>query len=207
MHYFIDGYNLLFYQFSQFSTLERARAELILELNEISLLLKCEITVIFDAGGQTQESSTFQKADHINIIYTGAHQTADEYLSHWAQTRLKKDKANYTVVSNDKAVVRQMRCCGLKTLSVSSFLVKKTKKLKKQEKQTKSALVSKKRDPIKTVETSLKLSEMCRFKPISDPQLEYYLKAFEKNVPPKKIVDSTEPPETEMQRWLRLFES
>ncbi|MCX6995146.1 MAG: NYN domain-containing protein [Chlamydiae bacterium] len=114
MHYFIDGYNLLFRLSQEKMSFERSRQEVIASL----LGVKLSLTVVFDGGGGDGAQRTHKGP--LEIIYTAKGQSADSYILDelaW----IKKPGA-YTVVTSDKPLGANCRQLGASVKSISDFL-------------------------------------------------------------------------------------
>jgi len=131
MHYYIDGYNLLFRTAwkSHSQSLEKGRSDLIHELDRKAKLCRLNITVIFDAPLQTEEL----KRGHfhsLEIIFTAYGQTADDYIISYFET--KKSLHHATLVSSDKRLQHRVQALGAKTEPVEQFLSWLEKKSRKK---------------------------------------------------------------------------
>lgn len=123
MHYWIDGYNLLFYlpkeRLSK-SSFEDKRRALILEINRQALDLSLTITIVFDASDPmaTYDSKSHYKS--LEIIYTHPRKTADEAILE--AVRLHKRPQELCVVTSDKDLSSKALYLGAITLSLPEFL-------------------------------------------------------------------------------------
>src|ERR1700730_8668893 len=80
MHYFIDGYNLLFRLIpDSHDDLQSHRERVIHDLNTKISLIKIEVSIIFDAAFQIGER-TRSYYDALEILFTAEEETADEYI-------------------------------------------------------------------------------------------------------------------------------
>lgn len=114
MHYFVDGYNLLFYLKKE-GDLQENRNFIMAILKKISLRLKATMTIVFD--GKEENISHVQ---NIKIVFTEKGESADDFIL--KQLELSKNIKNETVVTSDKSLTRLSRSLGAKTLSIYSFL-------------------------------------------------------------------------------------
>lgn len=119
MHYFIDGYNLMFKTLSPGIDLKSQREQVILTLNEKVQALKLNATIVFDAQYQLGEGSRshFQT---LEICFTDEGETADDYILR-AIKRSKNPKLE-TVVTSDKKLAERSRRLLANTQSVKQFL-------------------------------------------------------------------------------------
>jgi len=227
MHYFIDGYNLLFRLKIDAKDLQTQRQALIYDLNQKISPTKLEVSIVFDA--------TFQKGDrsrshfnHLEILFTASGETADEYildmLSHLNNPQQK------TIVTSDRGLARQARDLGAQTESIDFFFTRLNRLYKNKQRSS----------DLKKIPPPSSLPIKKQSKPLlpqADSPLEaysnYYLEVFEaewqelvqqdilkrrpKATPgrrPKRVKPAfpeLPTPEinasTEMERWLKTFES
>ncbi len=125
MHYYVDGYNLLFKEAwaRSSSSLEEARKTLIKELDSLATQLNLSITVVFDAPFQTEDL----KRGHyrsLEIIFTAYGQTADDYLVETLRHLGKK----VLVVTSDRGLRSRVKTMGAEVEGVHDFLVHLRKK-------------------------------------------------------------------------------
>lgn len=193
MHYFIDGYNLLFRLVNQQGVLQKQREQLIADFGEKLQWVHLDMTIVFDAtyhrGGMTRSHYR-----NLEIIYTSEGETADEFiLSEIAQSPNPK---NETVITSDKKLASQARMLQAKTETVEQFHqhmnhihAKKKKppppKLLKPQKETAPVPTKQKQH---TEDFYLEVFEQ-RFQELEKEKPSYYV-----------------PPLSEFQRWLSLFE-
>jgi len=121
MHYYVDGYNLLFKNAWEHTAtnLQEARSRLIQELDRHASTLHITLTIVFDAPFQSDEL----KRGHfrsIEIIFTSKGQSADHYLIEHLQHRRSKTKV--IVVTSDKPLARSVKSLGAAVVSVHDFL-------------------------------------------------------------------------------------
>lgn len=114
MHYFIDGYNLLFHLSAETKSLEEARKQIIDSLADT----KFSMTLVFD-GIRADLPHRMHKGS-LEIIYTSKGQSADAYILE--EISLVKNPRIYTVITSDKKLASV--CCqiGAYTQSIDSFL-------------------------------------------------------------------------------------
>lgn len=119
MHYYIDGYNLLF-RMTQFDKgLQAERENLLQDLNQKISLLKLDVSIVFDAAFQTGGRSRTH-LDALEILYTGEGETADEYiLDVLSQTPNPRQEI---VVTSDKILAAQVRHLSAKVEAVEEFM-------------------------------------------------------------------------------------
>lgn len=119
MHYYIDGYNLLF-RMTQFDKgLQAERESLLQDLNRKISLLNLDVSIVFDAAFQTGGRSRTH-LDALEILYTGEGETADEYiLDVLSQTHNPRREI---VVTSDKILAAQVRHLSAKVEAVEEFM-------------------------------------------------------------------------------------
>lgn len=122
MHYYIDGYNLLFTSAWKVTggNLEKMRAQLIEELDAEVALLPIQVTIVFDAPLQNEDL----KRGHfrsLEIIFTSRGQTADDYLISLFQT-LAAPK-NAILVTSDRELQKRAKLFSVKSEFVDQFLI------------------------------------------------------------------------------------
>jgi predicted RNA-binding protein with PIN domain len=159
VHYFIDGYNLLFYLFQDEKPLKGQRDELIDILNEAAETLNLHLTVVFDAHYHP-ENYIRTHVSHLEIIYTDFGESADAYIID--AVSMASHPASITVVTHDRSLARSVKKEGAHTESTKAFfrsLHKRQTKQPRKKKTEKKQILS----PMKTV---------------IEGSVEYYLKKF-----------------------------
>jgi uncharacterized protein len=126
MHYFIDGYNLLFKNDRFDQDLQKQRQKLISFLNSFEL----PFCLVFDGTHGKENFSSLYTFDHLTIVYTEKGKTADDYILERLSNILKPSKN--TVVTSDKALALKCKLLGANVQTINSFLSwlynRKTKK-------------------------------------------------------------------------------
>lgn len=174
MHYYIDGYNLLFYIKGFEGDLATARQELIEELNTKAKALDLHITLVFDSHYQPGESSRSHYA-HLEILFSAHGETADDLILE--DIKLERHPVKKTVVTSDKKLAWYARRCAAKTETVAHFLEWLEKRYKnKLRHQGKQAAPP---APIKKVESIRKPKNPS---PLAKPEecADFYLEQFQK---------------------------
>ncbi len=120
MHYWIDGYNLLFYLPKTNGSFEEKRRILIAQINDQVKNLSLVATVVFDASDPAQKYDTRSHYDCLEIIYTHCKKSADDAILEAVE--LSKKRSNLCVVSSDKGLSSKAKALGSQTLSLSDFL-------------------------------------------------------------------------------------
>lgn len=234
MHYYIDGYNLLFRLIYHGESLQRQREQIIDELNRKIALVKIEVSIVFDAAFQAGER-TRSHYDHLEILFTAQGETADEYILD--EIKNSSSPRQETVVTSDKKLAWIIRRCSAHTESVEDFMQWLDKAHKNQLKQLKKS-DSPAPFPSPTLSKSRSLitppSIESLFKASTDERTNYYEAIFEKRFeefledeekarckkkeksPPKRMpskkassshpLSSPSKPISNMDRWLKAFE-
>lgn len=164
MHYYVDGYNLLFRVFLDEGDLKTQRQHIIQEFNSKIEITKIDVSLVFDASFRSGEASISHFND-LEILFTAAGESADDFIIDCLQvSRSKKE----VVVTSDKKLAWRARSLGAITQPVEEFLTWLNKvyknKLKHPNKEKKAV--------VKEVAVAAK--------PPVVGELEYYLHAFEK---------------------------
>jgi len=230
MHYFLDGYNLLFCLLRTGDDLQKQREELIRDLQMKVNFLKLDVTVVFDAYGKGDDISR-SHLNSLEVIYTPSGKTADDYIIE--ALRESPSPVQHIVVTSDKKLAWQCRRRFAKTQTSEEFIAWLNKSYKNRRRKEKDKRLNIAKPLVPAITETLPK----RQKPPQDlPKknmsaeacLEYYLDIFEKNYqqtitdsepqkkeqkakPSKKIkkskASSTEGPFlSEMERWLKAFD-
>jgi predicted RNA-binding protein with PIN domain len=128
MHYWIDGYNLLFSLpkgTHQKESFEARRKALISEINRQAEELALKITLVFDGTSDSPEYLSHYKS--LELLYT--RQSADEAILE--RVRMSKFPQEICVVTSDKELFSKAKELGALTLSLKNFLSLLSKKHKK----------------------------------------------------------------------------
>ena len=231
MHYFIDGYNLLFRIVHAGENLKTQRDQLIQDLVCKVNLLQLDVTLVFDSQYQNDEGSRSHN-QHLEIIYTAVNETADDFILQELKEASKPSQ--HTVVTSDKKLAWLCRRRLANTESVDVFFAwlnkrcKNKLRLRKEKKNGLSTLIppisppKPKPEPEIQVPLTTSSAEEC---------FDFYLTEFEKETqkfeservaakleakakkPPAKPMKSKAKPQqpkdqhlSNMQRWLQAFE-
>jgi uncharacterized protein len=234
MHYFIDGYNLLFRLSHDDKKLQNQREAIILDLNKKISVVKIEVSIVFDSAFQIGGRSR-SHYDALEILFTAQGETADEYILEEIKNHPHPDQE--TVVTSDKKLAMRARHCFARTESVEEFMQWLNRSYKNKIRQKK-----KEKRPLKQMEAPIRL------RPASFPSIpedapleafaDYYHEVFEaewkeivkkedmrkanlqhptaERRPARRAKRQIDPFETaktveekaatEMERWLKLFE-
>jgi len=119
MHYYIDGYNLLFRQTHTGDDLRSQREALVHDLSYKVKITEIQATVVFDSRFQ-EGTSRKGHLGPLGIIYSDQDQSADDYII-YALKHEPMPQAQTVVTSDNKLAWRARRCLA-KTMTVESFL-------------------------------------------------------------------------------------
>ena len=222
MHYFIDGYNLMFRVIRAGNDLQLQREAIIRDLNRKIKRLNLHVTLIFDAQYQTGESSRHHY-QHLEIRFKEHGETADDFIL--KEIKHQKSPQYVTVVTSDKRLAWSVRRRHAKTESVEEFLSWLNRRYKNKKKPLLELT-----PPTKDVKPKVDSTHPPHQLSTSEECFEYYLEQFETTFqllatqarnakatiksepskkrrnpkPSKKISDEDGLSTTE--RWLKAFE-
>jgi len=131
--YYIDGYNLLFRITKNYAALKAHQKQILSLMNTWVSQLNLSITVVFDGRQKDPPEAIRGHLDHLEIIYTPEHQTADAYILQ--ALHLSSNLKEETVVSSDLELTGIAKQKGAQVLSIEQFLARVVKR-KKRHKQT-----------------------------------------------------------------------
>lgn len=219
MHYYIDGYNLLFRITQAGMDFAKKRKNLIVLLNERAGLLKLNITLIFDAQYQTDELLRTHY-HHLEILFTNYNETADERLIEEIQREASPQQV--TLVTSDNLLSWKARRCHVKTETIDEFLSWINRRYKNAKHPTEKPETTRKKSTQKITKKVAPSSKVS-----AEDCADYYLEQFSKKLEempkitrqairrPKKVEKSMfdeegEEPEKEtfsdFERWRQIFE-
>lgn len=217
MHYFIDGYNLMFRILRAGDDLQLQRESIIRDLNRKIEVVGLDVTIVFDAQYQSGESSR-SHLQHLEICFTSQGETADELILR--QLQHDKNPRQQTIVTSDKKLAWLARRRGAQTETVEDFLKSLNNRVKNKLKRSKLTPPPDIIPPIK------KITPPSTQKSSTEECFEYYLEQFEisfqkmaesqaiKKVeiesPKKRKKPKTKKIQDEglsnMERWMKAFE-
>lgn len=204
MHYYIDGYNLLFRTARlRSSPLQQSRETLIAEIQKKSALLQMQITLVFDAAYQ-EENLSITHYRNMEIIYSSYLQTADDLILNILKEL--KNPRSCILVTSDNRLAWKARHLLVKTEKVEDFLQTFNRRYNKKLKDTSpTAPVLKPRLPhkIPTLSPSPLKSRQEEYEEIFNAEFEAFEKARKKSTkkeekPPQKQL-------SDFDRWLQIF--
>ena len=147
MHYFIDGYNLMFRVLRAEGDLQKQRETIIEDLETKINALQLDVTLVFDAQYQSEEASRSHKLG-LEILFTNARETADDFILQALKEETKPHRQ--TVVTSDKQLARLARRHHARTETVEEFIswlnrrYKNSQRLKRSTKATPNPITLKK---------------------------------------------------------------
>lgn len=159
MHYYIDGYNLLFRASwnSSKKTLEGQRQALIEMLDRYASLLHLNVTVVFDAPLQTEEWKRCHFRS-LEIIFTSRGESADDFLITHFERLLEPKKT--CLVSSDKRLAMKAKGFGIRAETVEEFLAWLKKRARKKELLPAPKKIVKEKEKKKEVESDQQVKEI-----------------------------------------------
>ena len=130
MHFYIDGYNLLFSTLrATAGELKDQRETLLADLSHKITHLNLDVTIVFDATSRLDDSNRSHLQD-LEIVFTSHGQIADDYIL--SAIKHSPNPLQETVVTSDKKLAYSIRIHGGKTQSVTSFISWLNKKFEKK---------------------------------------------------------------------------
>lgn len=119
MHYYIDGYNLLFRTRLREGDLKTQRESIIHDINKkISLINLDSVSIVFDAAYREGLGSR-SHFDNLEILFSAQGETADEYILN--QLKYCAHPKRETIITSDKTLARLVRHFGAKTQTIEEF--------------------------------------------------------------------------------------
>ena len=207
MHYFIDGYNLMFRMSVTNESLQSEREKFIENLYEKIRIVGLDVTIVFDAQYQEGLGSRTH-LDFLEICFTDEGETADDYIIN--ELTSTPNPREEIIVTSDNNLAWRSRRMHAKSEPVQEFMRWLDHRFRKKKKS-----LPQESNPIPATKISIPEEIL---DPITKGKVEqsndYYLKTFEKKAeeltpetkPPRKAIESKIPGENDMDRWLRLFE-
>jgi predicted RNA-binding protein with PIN domain len=183
MHYYVDGYNLLFRCLYTHQKLSKERQKLLESLNAQAEYLHISITLVFD-GCYPENTPSRGHYKHLEVLFTGEGETADALIIECIQRTKTPEKI--TVVTSDRRLASQARQCRANTQATEEFLNflnkrEQNKRRKKHQNRDVSEKIALKKSPpsLNTPSPHASITE-CFY---------YYLESFQK--PPEEIEKNT----------------
>jgi predicted RNA-binding protein with PIN domain len=217
MHYYIDGYNMLFrLMYARPDDLQMRREKIIQELNKKVALIKIDVSIVFDATFQEGDRSRshFQS---LEILFTAQGETADEFILD--ELKNSRHPQQEIIVTSDKKLAWHARHSLAQTKSVESFYAWLNAAYKNKLNQ-KSVTLTPAKPVAPLILPPTPSSEIAN----CSSYYEHIFEArFQENIqkeeshkkksakPPARRPKKIKPPEiqapSEMERWLKAFEN
>lgn len=129
MHYWIDGYNLLFHLTKDYQTMRQNERKILLALNQAISQFKYSATIVLDGREKDPPEAVRRNLDSLALIYTPHNQTADDYILEAIRASSHPEKE--TVISSDLELLRRAKQRGAHGQTIEQFLSKLLRKKKK----------------------------------------------------------------------------
>ncbi len=130
MHYWIDGYNLLFRITKNYRMMKQNERQLLSALNRSMVLYNYEATIVFDGREKDPPEALRRNLGSLAMIYTPHNQTADDYILEAISNAINPSQE--VAVSSDRDLLRKAKQRGAKALTVEEFLSGLMKKRQKK---------------------------------------------------------------------------
>lgn len=227
MHYFIDGYNLLFRLLRASNDLQAQRKKIIDELSTKIKFIGLDATLVFDAHYQSGEATKSHLKD-LEIFFTAAGESADELII--SELKRVADPRQETVVTSDKKLAWRARRKAAHSESVEAFMEWLNRRYKNKIRDLKEKRLSL---PIAALPVPLLAAPLKADKPPTQKEraencTDYYAEIFEReyakslqDVPQKvkrplnkspakrrkqPLLKAIEDTRSDMERWEDIFE-
>lgn len=236
MHYYIDGYNMLFRYALAKRDFQTERENLINELNQKITLLNWDVSIVFD-GTFRQGGRSKAHLEMLEILYSAQGETADEYIVDAISQSPHPQRE--IVVTNDKILASHVRHFSAKVESVDLFMQHLNRSYyKKLNHPVKPKLLPPKPPASTSITPKPAIALVIpppQFKVEHEREIDYYQRIFETEYqilneqhekqrlakkPAKKIKKAKKPHNlfyeapykpakevTEMERWRKAFEN
>ena len=168
MHYYIDGYNLMFRVLRAGDNLQQQRESIIKDLSQKIQSVGLNATLVFDAQYQSSESVRSHIKD-LEIYFTDHGESADDFIL--KQIRLDKYPQHHIVVTSDKKLAWLARIKGSQTESVEDFFKQLNNRYKNKLQRKKLPSLQEKDPPI----TQKKITAPATSTDTPEQCLDYYL--------------------------------
>jgi hypothetical protein len=176
VHYFIDGYNLLFSHAWNYPSdnLGEMRQALIEELNTIASLLHVPMTIVFDAALQ-EDSMRRAHSEALEIIFSGHGESADDLLVDLIERAHEREKI--ILVTRDRSLARRAQAFRIEVEDVVTFLKQIKARVRKKKFKMKQKTLASESSPDKK-HYRIKKEEKGQLPPLTD--IEAWIKIFTK---------------------------
>lgn len=127
MHYFIDGYNLLFRILQAGDDLAKKRQRIIEDLNKKIQLIGLDVTIVFDSHYRYGGSERTHY-NHLEIQFTNQGESADDFIIN--ELKRTKNPREHTVVTSDNKLAWYARRKAAHSQSVEEFVAELNRRYK-----------------------------------------------------------------------------
>ncbi len=210
MHYYIDGYNLMFRMSITKDSLQEEREKFIADLYEKIRVVGLDVTIVFDAQYHEGLGSRTH-LDFLEICFTDEGETADDYIIN--ELGSTPNPREEIVVTSDNNLAWRARRTHAKSEKVEDFMRWLDHRFRKKKKELPKDYVPEEPPKISLPDEVFETFEKGEVDQADSNYLKIFEKKFEETEPkkavskPKKAIDSGIPRESEMERWQRLFEN
>lgn len=130
MHYWIDGYNLLFRLAKNYRAMRQQERKILSALNRSITELNYSVTIVFDGREKDPPEAVRRNLDSLVLIYTPHHQTADEYMLKIISESSYPERE--TIITSDLELLRKAKQRGARGQTVEEFITQLIRKKKKK---------------------------------------------------------------------------
>lgn len=205
MHYFIDGYNLLFRLVRAFGEeeLQPMREKVIEDLSKKIKLLKLDATIVFDSYYHEgfRSRNLFLSTE---VLFTDEGETADECII----DELKKSRTpkQEIVVTSDKKLAWQARLKGAQTIMVEEFIKILNQRCQKRSLKKAAGRADASQEKIKLQPKKKRETLIEHYERIFEASSEKIASKKSKTIKLKEAQQTKEKPLSDFERWLQAFE-
>jgi predicted RNA-binding protein with PIN domain len=196
MHYYIDGYNLLFRLLKAGDEVRKQREQITVDIEKMVSLLDLDVTLVFDSHYQEDENikSHFKS---LEIIFTAKGESADDFILQ--ELKESKSPAQHTVVTSDKKLARLCQLCLGNTESVNEFLSWINKRYKNKLRQKRQPVTP---PPlIKRIQAPKKIEPtLPKTRDSAENCFNFYLEIFEREM---QVFEAQKTPPSKLQKELK----
>ena len=132
IHYYVDGYNLLFHLYNRSTetsiSLQKKRDYLLFFIQKQLLATNLFVIIVFDAASQERTTPSVTDIKTCEIIFTPQGQSADDFILE----KISFSSKQTTVVTSDKKLALSCKEFGANILSIEEFLSFLSKKKNKK---------------------------------------------------------------------------
>lgn len=216
MHYYIDGYNLMYRMMRSGDDFKHSRESLIRSLSDKIEIIEIPATVVFDAQYR-EGDSTRSHLMSLEICFTDKGETADDHII--KRLKAARNPREETVVTSDGKLAWRARRCLAHTMTVEAFVKFVDHKYRKaHEPKERSKRLPSLEKSAPTIKRLTEAEEESAFylaqfearageEPQDLPSIPSVLKKSKAKRKKQKPPKSNEPALSEYERWLKIFEA